>query len=381
MRRPNVCFIVTDSISFQMLCRGQFEYFQDNSDFDMTFIAGGIEENFNKLMERKVGNVFNAKFVRKPSLINDIKSLILLTHYLHRNHFDLVIYSTPKALLLGSLATSLTRHKNTVAIIRGRAYENYKGPKRKIYQLLDKVSLFSSNKVLFISKSLLNVYLEENLVNISKSYIIDAGSSNGVDTNKFKPNDKITSQANNGMRRNEVRPDQCNILIAGRVCIDKGVKDVAEVIQNVTRNNVFFTFVGPIEDTESEIIIQSLLSQYTNVKYVPYTDSIEDYFKESHLHLFLSHREGFGNVAIEAASSGVPTFCYDVIGVKDSVLDGVSGKKFKFKDTKSVIEEINKIKNVSDLKRTYPNCRDWAIENFKQEKVWNSYLRFYKNLI
>lgn len=366
MSNLKVCFIITDAISFQMLCRGQFEYFKENSNFDMTFISGGDKQNFTKLIGREVGNVFNAKLVRKPSVIQDIKSLITLISYFSFNRFDLVVYSTPKALLLGSIATLITRHNNTVAIIRGRAYENYSGTKRKVYQLLDKVSLISSKKVIFISDSLREAYIEEGLISRSKSYLLGSGSSNGVDTTRFQP-------------KKSTKNDSFIVLVAGRICIDKGIKDLVEVITNINNKNITFKLVGPVEDSTSEAILSSLISDYPNIVHVSYTDNIEQHFIEADLHLFLTHREGFGNVAIEAASCGIPTFAYDVIGVKDSVKEDVSGRKFNFKDTVSIAKAIDEASIDPHFDRKYPLAREWAIENFSQEKVWSNFLNFYKD--
>ncbi|WP_198329215.1 glycosyltransferase [Psychrobacter faecalis] len=366
MQKSKVCYIMTDAISFQMLCRGQFEYFKENSNFDMTFISGGDKQNFTKLIKREVGNVFDAKLVRKPSIIQDIKSLVSLIYYFSANRFDLVVYSTPKALLLGSIATSITRHNNTVAIIRGRAYENYSGTKRKIYQLLDKVSLLSSKKVIFISDSLREAYIEEGLTSRSKSYLLGSGSSNGVDTTRFQP-------------KKYTKNDSFTVLVAGRICIDKGIQDLVEVITNINNKNITFKLVGPVEDSTSEAILSSLISVYPNIVHVPYTDNIEQHFIEADLHLFLTHREGFGNVAIEAASCGIPTFAYDVIGVKDSVKEGISGRKFNFKDTASIAQAIDEASTDPSFEQKYRLARGWAIENFSQEKVWNDLLRFYKD--
>lgn len=366
MSSSRVCFLSTDAISFQVLCRGQFEYFKENSNFDMTFISGGAKQNFTKLIEREVGKVFDAKLVRKPSVIQDIKSLITLVSYFSVNRFDLVIYSTPKALLLGSLATSITRHNNTIAIIRGRAYENYTGKKRKAYQFLDKIALLNSKKVIFISQSLKEAYLKEGLVSSEKSNLLGSGSSNGVDIDKFQPKNKQSTQKK-----------QFVILIVGRICMDKGLYDLGEIINKVEADNIIFKLVGSIEDTSSERFLNSLISNYPNIEYIPPTSSIEDYFRQADLHLFLTHREGFGNVAIEAASCGVPTFAYDVIGVKDSVKEGVSGKKFPFKDFESIANSINEAATDKDFNKKYSHAREWAVKNFNQEYVWANYLNFY----
>ena len=365
MSNPKVCFLITDAISFQMLCRSQFEYFKENSNFDMTFISGGDEQDFTKLIKREVGNVFDAKLVRKPSIIQDIKSLVTLICYFSANRFDLVVYSTPKALLLGSIATSVTRHSNTIAIIRGRAYENFSGRKRKVYELLDKISLSNSKKVIFISASLKEAYLKEGLVSQSKSYLLGSGSSNGVNTDKFQP-------------RNINSGSPFTVLVAGRICNDKGIHDLAEIVGRIRNKNIIFKLVGPIEDASSEALLFSLMSNNPNIIHIPYTDNIEHHFIEADLHLFLSHREGFGNVAIEAASCGISTFAYDIIGVKDSVKEGISGRKFDFKDTVSISKAIEEAALDPHFHSKYPLAREWAIKNFAQEKVWNNLLEFYK---
>ncbi|MEZ7500931.1 glycosyltransferase [Psychrobacter sp. Arc29] len=367
---------MTDAISYQMLCRGQLEYFKHNSEFDMTFISGGSAKDFESLIERKVGKVLNIKFIRRPSLLKDFISLTTLTFYLTFYRFDLVVYSTPKALLLGSLATSITCQSNTVAIVRGRAYENYKGRKRKFYEFLDKISLSVSDRVVFISNSLMDAYVNEGIADLKKSFILGSGSSNGVDASIFTPN----GSSNIYMESDEVisKDNRFLVLIAGRICLDKGLQDLVKIVEIVDSNSVRFCLVGPVEGKEAEELLEKVISNHSNVEHVPYSENIEDFFKTADLHLFLTHREGFGNVAIEAASCGVPTFAYDVIGVKDSVKIGVSGEKFVFQDFEAVASAIDEASKDPNFNERYPNARAWVIENFEKEKVWKNYLDFYK---
>lgn len=369
--KNRVCFIMTDAISYKMLCRDQLEYFRDNTNFDITLIAGGNKENIEELKKRGVGTVYDAEIVRQPSVFKDLKSLLLLALYLHNNKFDLIIYSTPKALLLGSIAAFITRQKNSVAIIQGRAYENYTGKKRLLFQGLDKFSLAVSKHVLFVSKSLESKYFSENLVNFAKSNVLGSGSFNGVNIDKFTKMNTYCSDFS----------DSFKVLVAGRVCHDKGILDLAEVIARVDNPNIIFKLVGPVEDEESKDILSEILSKHSNIEYVPYTDSIENYFKVADLHLFLTHREGFGNVAVEAASCGIPTFAYDVIGVKDSVKNMISGKKFDFQDFESIAHAIDEASIDPDFNKKYPHARKWVIENFEQQKVWKNYLNFYNTIL
>lgn len=363
---------MTDAISYKMLCRDQLEYFRDNTNFEITLISGGSKKDIKELVDRNVGTVYDAKLERRPSLIKDFRSLIYLTTFIYNNKFDLVIYSTPKALLLGSIATLLTRQKKSIAVIQGRAYEKFTGNKRLFYQMLDKVSLASPKNVVFVSKSLKNVYLSENLLNSKKAHVLGHGSFNGVDTRKFNKNNKTKLNYKSTF----------NVLIAGRVCYDKGFLDFLEILKYIKNRNIKFQLVGPIEDKKLEELLYKTISENDNVEHVPYTDDIQTYFRDADLHLFLTHREGFGNVAIEAASSGIPTFAYDdVIGVKDSVKDGVSGKKFVFQDFKSIANAIDRASIDPDFDKRYPKAREWVIENFEQQKVWNAYLEFYNSVL
>lgn len=379
MDKLKICFLVTDALSFNILTRGQLEYIRDNSNFDITLICGGSLEQLDILRERNVGKVVNAKFQRQPSLLKDFKSLTFLTHYLLFNRFDIIVYSTPKALLLGSLASFITLHKNRIALVRGRVYENFTGKKRKLYEVLDKVSLLASNEAIFISKSLKDAYLKDKLVSDNKAVLLGAGSSNGVDTLKYKP--KYYSEEIDEKVQYDSELDVFTIIIIGRICSDKGLDDLAEVIKKVKQSNIRFLLVGQIEDEASEKFLSNLISNYSYIQHIPYTPDIVKYFQQADLHLFLSHREGFGNVAIEAASCGIPTFAYDVVGVRDSVHNNISGQRFKFRDTSAIAQAINEAATDIDFYQKYPAARDWVIENFDQKRVWQNYLNLYLQIL
>lgn len=379
MSKSKICFLVTDAISFNVLCRGQLEYFKDNADIDITLICGGSQNQLEILTNRKVGKVINAGFYRKISLINDIKSIFFLFFYFLFNRFDLVVYSTPKALLLGSIASSLTFQKRRVALIRGRAYENFSGKKRKLYELLDKICLAVSHKVIFISGSLKKVYQQEKLVDEKKTVLLGSGSSNGVDTFKYRAIRNLTGSTSQESVNSNVHI--FTVLMIGRVCKDKGLYDLAEILQAIKQPKIKFLLVGQVEDEESEFFLEKLKQAYPFLQHKPHSNDVVQYFQQADLHLFLSHREGFGNVAIEAASCGVPTFAYDVVGVKDSVCNNISGQRFDFKDTLSIAQAIDNASSDIHFNQKYNASRNWVIENFDQSKVWQNYLDFYlKNL-
>lgn len=364
-----ICFVITDAISFNTLCKGQLEYFYNSQKFDITLICGGDEKQIEILRARNVGRVITMPLLRKPNIVQDIKCLLLLWKYLATHRFDLVIYSTPKALLLGSLASFFSFQKNRIALVRGRVYENHTGKKRIFFSFLDKLSLTVSHKAIFISDSLRNIYLQEKIISERKSVLLGCGSSNGVDTKNFFP---LVSQGSQ---------NKFNIIMVGRICEDKGIKDLEQLLSLIATLPINFTLLGKVEDIQSQKIVDDLLHTYDFLNHVQHTTEPVKYFQQADLHLFLSHREGFGNVALEAASCNVPTFAYDVVGVKDSVNQDVTGLRFAFKDMHCIAQAIeHAVKHPQKFKEKFSNSRQWVIENFEQKQVWDNYLNFYKRI-
>lgn len=373
-----ICFIMTDAVSFNVLGKGQLEYFSSNNEVELTLICGGEKQNIEHLKSRSLGEIVVMPLLRKPSLFKDAFCLLLLLNFFIKNRFDLVVYSTPKALLLGSIATFFTRQSNRVAIVQGRVYENFYGLKRKIFESFDKLSFNFSHKVIFVSSSLMNKVVDEKIISNNKALILGSGSFNGVDINRFSPKldeDRIILRSN-------LRIDENAFVICtvGRICRDKGIKDLENIVNLNISNKILFLVVGVIEDEFSEKIINNL-KQKDNFIHLPHTSSIQDIFSISDLHLFLSYREGFGNVALEAASCNIPTFAYNVVGVKDSVQHEITGLRFDFQDIESIAEAIAEaVKNPKTFKERFSKARTWAVENFEQKQVWENYLNFYKKV-
>ena len=369
-----ICFLVTDAVSFNALYRNQLEYMRDNSDFDITLICGGNDKQLDILRARNIGKVVNLNFQRKPSLFEDTKSLALLTRYFLFNRFDVVVYLTPKALLLGSMASAVTLQKRRIAFSVGRAYENFSGFKKRVFQGFDTLSFALSHEVLFVSESLLSVCLVEKILKKSKATVIDNGSFNGIDIDLLKP---ISQPDKNDLREKYKVPlDHFLICVVGRICVDKGLTDIDEIAEKLKGNDIYFIFIGDFEDEIGQAVVEKIVKDNRAV-YIPANPNVHEVFQCADLHLFLSYREGFGSVAIEAASCGIPTFAYDVVGVKDSVKEGISGQKFNFKDVPAVATAISAAAADKLFKKRYPDARDWAVAHFGQTQLWQSFLDFY----
>jgi glycosyltransferase involved in cell wall biosynthesis len=375
--RLSAAFVITDAVSFNTLTRGQLEYLDANG-FELTLFCGGDASEIEKLRARNVGRVIEMPFRRKPHPVLDVLALARLLGVFWRSRFDVVVSSTPKAMLLGSLASRLSGQKCTVALVRGRVYENMTGLKRQLFLLLDRIAFWSADRIVFISKSLQEVYEVDGLGAQKKADIVGFGSSNGVDGETFRP---AASDADFAAIRARLgfTPDDKVVVIAGRLTRDKGIYDVLEVIDAFAgAPGIKWAFVGAVED---KIIHQKVIALAdAGVSHVTHTQHLEEWFQAADLHLFLTHREGFGNVAVEAAAAGTPTFAYRTVGTVDSVMDGVTGQLFPLQNTQAVVSALQAWLAAGAVVGFDPErARAAVLERFEQNQVWRDYAAYLRS--
>jgi glycosyltransferase involved in cell wall biosynthesis len=324
--------------------------------------------------------VVDLGFIREPRLWKDILSFVRILWHFLLNRYDLVVVTTPKVLLLGSLAAFLTRQPRRVAFFQGRVYENFRGLRRKIYRLFDALTIACVHQLLFVSRSLKAEFVKELPVAARKAWVLGDGSGNGVCPKTFSPDNVPQSRISALRSELGIAASDRVVIVVGRLCRDKGLTEIADVVQRLadTASNIHFLLVGPVEDSEAAEQLQQLKGA-GSVSHVDFVSDVVPYFALADVHLFLSHREGFGNVAIEAAAMGVPTIAFDVVGIRDSVAEGISGWRFPFGDTAAVADALRRFfDGALGVHQSPIDCRRWAIEQFNQKKVWESYAAFYE---
>src|SRR5690606_2206871 len=153
----------------------------------------------------------------------------------------------------------------------------------------------------------------------SKARVLGSGSGNGVCAQTLSPS--RVAQSHISALRNQlgIAASDRVVIVVGRICRDKGLIEIADVVKRLAdaAPTICFFLMGPVEDPEAAEQLQQLKAAGSAI-HVDFVSDVAPYFALANLHLFLSHREGFGNVAIEAAAMGVPTIAFDVVGIRDS---------------------------------------------------------------
>ena len=370
--RPRLALIVTDAYAFNTLSRGQLEFFRDNG-IKLDLYCNGAPEQMDLLRQRQVGRVIRIPFRRQPHPVMDVVALCMLWWHLIRRRYSSVVYSTPKAMLLGSIAAFAALKQRRISIVRGRAYEIMTGAKRKFYLMVDRVSFALSHDVIFISHSLMQAYRKDGIAPKDKARILGPGSSNGVDLGRFQP---MSPQQRAEFRRQHGLTDEHFIIVLpGRVVADKGVREALSLIDRLQDlPQLRWFFIGWPEDEALTAAIKAKVGQ--GVTHHDHTRRIQDWMGLADLAFLPTHREGFCNVAAEAAACGLPTLGFDVVGLRDSVAVGTTGTLVPFGDIEACEAYIrDAVDNSAAFKARFPNARKWVADRFDKQEVWQRYAK------
>ena len=182
--------------------------------------------------------------------------------------------------------------------------------------------------------------LSENLYSHDKSCVIWNGSACGVNQSKFDISKKAIWREN---IRGQFGFDKDDVVFAfaARLTEDKGVNELLGAFLELekTHSNVKLVVMGGDDNTNSldrNIFVKAKVSK--NILFTGNVGNVEEYYAASDVFVSPSYREGFGLVAIEAQTMGLPAIVSDVPGQTDTIINGKTGLLCKVKDTTDVME-------------------------------------------
>jgi len=189
---------------------------------------------------------------------------------------------------------------------------------------------------------------------------------NGVDTNKFKPDEKSKTP---------------EIIFVGRLKKYKSVDVLLKAISSLKNEKIKVYIIGRGDDEER----LKKLRKNLNLKHVIFKGFVSENEKIKHLQrawlaINPSMIEGWSITNIEANACGTPVIGSNVPGIKDSVIDRKTGLLFKYGDEKELAEKIDfLIKNKKIRENMGKEAIKWA-KNFSWDKSAEKYLDIIKKV-
>ena len=362
--------ITTVPMSLATLVKGQAKYL--SSYFDVKLVTSFSEKN-QEISKAEGVELKSIDMTRQITIIKDLKALIELYKYFKNQKPDIVYTFTPKAGLLGMMASFLSRVPVRIHNIVGMPLMEATGKKFILLKFIERLTyLFSTN--LFCNSFGLKKFINENLTKKDVK-VIAQGSINGVDTEFFK-NTKTLDEKE--LIRDKFKIDKKDFVITfvGRIVKDKGINELIEAFINLSKkyNNLKLLLVGDYEEylnpikNENKILIDSLDSIIT----VGFQNDIRDFLSITDLFVLPSYREGLPNSLIEAGSFGIPLLATNINGCNEIIDDGITGILVEKKSAKKLEEAIDKLLEDKELYNSIKlKVRDRIIEKYEQKYFWN----------
>jgi glycosyltransferase involved in cell wall biosynthesis len=170
-----------------------------------------------------------------------------------------------------------------------------------------------------------------------------------------------------------------NLLVLGSLTYKKGIDLLIQILPDLLQIIDHIKIVGSGPEKENLINLTKKLSLENYVKFIPFLEDPSPEIYSSHLGVIPSRWEGFGLVAAEMRSSGLPILISDTPGLYDIYSEYNSVYSFKNGSIHSLKESLTDlIKNLNLGKDKILNL-DTSFENFSEQSFRENYFIFYKN--
>lgn len=327
-------------------------------------------------VEHKVFNL-----TRSITPFTDLLTIVKLTHYVRKERIDIIHTHTPKAGLIGLMAGYLAGVKVRLHTIAGIPWMESHGFKRLILKHVDKFIYRFASRVYSNSEKLKTFILDEKLVRAYKLKVLGNGSSNGIDTAYFDPDQVKFSKKELRCQLNI--PETAFVFIfVGRVVKDKGMNELARAFTKLPKT-AHLVLVGPLEQDLDPLADETLkfFQEDSKVHLLGYQNDVRPFLKLADALVFPSYREGFPNVPLQAGAFGLPSIVTDINGCNEIVVDRQNGLVIPVKDEDALKSAMELLINDKVLvEQMKARSRQMIVNRYAQKVVWEALYTEYRRL-
>ena len=260
-----------------------------------------------------------------------------------------------------------------------------KGLKRMFLENVEKLTYSCSTMVYPNSKGLHDFIAMNNFTTPKKLQIIGNGSSNGINTMHFSPEQVTQLQKDSLKNKLGIQPEDFVFIFVGRLVRDKGINEVVLAFKKIAKDipNVKLLLVGMKEDDLDplELSTDQEIDNNKNILFVGFKDDVRPYFSISDALVFASYREGFPNVVMEAGAMGLPSIVTNINGCNEIIIDGENGIIIPVKNSAAIEKAFLKmINDPAFFTHLQSNSRIMITTRFEQQKKWGAILKEYKKV-
>lgn len=379
---PKLLRITTVPISLKLLLQGQLTFMRENGYQVLTASADGAElaELKNVGVEHRV-----IPMTRRITPMRDMYCLLLLVRLIRKFQPDIVHTHTPKAGLLGMVASWLCGVRIRLHTVAGLPYTESKSIRKKILRAAEGLTYRCATRIYPNSEGLLD-FMRRNFKMIGKKFhMIGHGSSNGIDTVLFSVTSELLEEAMEIRKRHSIGPNELVFSFVGRIVKDKGVDELVEAFSGFLLNRrAKLLVIGAFEENNRPLRKETIrfLRENPSVVLAGFREDVRPWLLASNVMVFPSYREGFPNVVMQASCLEVPCIVSNINGCNEIIQDEVTGRIVPSKDVPSLLRAMIELSEDEATRSRYgKKAREFVAARFEQRFIWKELLKEYARLL
>ena len=372
---PKKLFIVVNVDWFFLSHRLPIALEAKKRGYDVTILA--IEEEGKGPEIRSHG----LKFIPLPStrggknVFDELKLIRFLYKTYKKEQPDIIHHVAIKPVLYGSLAAKYVGIKKIVNAVSGFG-STFINPNKfsPTYQIVKNLYRFSFNN------KYLNV-IAQNEDDIAQ--LLKLGSLKDTQVHLIKGSGV-------DLKAFELTPETSDYpvksILLSRMLWDKGVGEfvaAAEQLKKKYGDKAEFILAGKVDPENASCITKAQLEKWNeegNVNWIGFQKDVIGLYRNSHIAVLPSYREGLPKSLIEALAIGRPVVTTDAPGCRVVVNEGVNGYLVKLQDADSLAEAMDKLIANKTLRQKMGLAgRKMAEEEFSIDMVLDKTFEIYEN--
>lgn len=317
---------------------------------------------------------------RDPAPFPDLVSLVKWLRVMAMTRPDVVVAGTPKASLLGMLASTVFGVPHRIYWVHGLRLETTAGLKRSILKAFEKVTAALATDLIAVSPSLQRKLVEMQIAPEAKVHVLGQGSTQGVDLGVFRARNEATLELAREMGLDEALP---TIAFIGRLTRDKGIADleVAFAELKAREHNFQVLLVGPAEDELGQQFETAVRKLGVRVISVGQVSDASPYYPVADIFCLPSYREGLPNSVLESFAAEVPVVATRVTGNSDVIEDGKTGLLVEPNSPTELADALERFLDDREYADTVAaNAKEYVRQVFDSEVVVRTQFDFLTSL-
>ncbi|MFT6127479.1 MAG: glycosyltransferase involved in cell wall biosynthesis [Polaribacter sp.] len=370
--------VTTISDSLMSLLKGQLRFI--NQYYEVI----GVSSEGDTLKDVRENEGIRTEVVEMKRTIAPIDDLIAvynLYKILKKEQPHIVHTHTPKAGIIGMLASKLAGVKHRFHTVAGMPLLVATGPKRMLLNFAEKLTYKCATKVLPNSYGLKDIILKEGFTTKIKLSVIGKGSSNGIDVDHF--DSSMLKEEDLKELKQELNIDKQFVYVyVGRLVSDKGINELVAAFDAISKNhNAKLILVGWRESELDPLLpeTENTLVQNKDIIQVGYQPDVRPYFAIADVLVFPSYREGFPNVVLQAGAMNVPSIVSNINGCNEIIREGENGLIIPVKDVNAIVVAMQHLIQNPEIHQVMKKkSREIIVNNYKHRLIWEELLKEYK---